>query len=166
MTPTQWRIYQCQKEVFREMQNYGNNQDPESNNKMTKNPTKEIISPLPPSPAESNVEVARRPIEEKVNPPSYVKPKVKLTRRPRKERVYPPLSSNKERDKDGDWDMIKDNFSNLEDDFDVLYNMVSMLPNEYDVVIEVTNVEEECFVDEMDYHKLVCYYVMNNNCIE
>ena len=38
--------------------------------------------------------------------------------------------------------MIKDNFSDLEGDFDVLYNVVSMLPAKYDVVTKVTNAKK------------------------
>ncbi|XP_050915310.1 uncharacterized protein LOC127130326 [Lathyrus oleraceus] len=43
--------------------------------------------------------------------------------------------------------------------------MVSMLPREYDQVIEVEETEE---IDkaEMDKHRRMCYYVMNNSCIE
>lgn len=83
-----------------------------------------------------------------------------------KEKVDPPLSSNKEGDNDGDWEMIEDNFSNSEDDFDVLCNVVSMFPIEYDVVTEVTYAEEEFSTEEMADHRLVCYYVINNGCIE
>lgn len=43
--------------------------------------------------------------------------------------------------------------------------MVSMLPIEYDKVTEVEETEE---IDEaeMDKHRPVCYYVMNNDCVE
>ena len=41
--------------------------------------------------------------------------------------------------------MVEDNFSVSKGDFDVLCNMVSMLPVEYDVVTEVIDAEEEYF---------------------
>ena len=43
--------------------------------------------------------------------------------------------------------MIAYNFSGSDGDFDVLCNMVSVFPVEYDVVTEVTNVEEEYSVE-------------------
>lgn len=52
-----------------------------------------------------------------------------------------------------------------EDDFDVLCNMVSILPREYDCVIEVVE-PEDCKEEEMARHKLVCYFVMKNGCIQ
>lgn len=59
--------------------------------------------------------------------------------------------------------MIENNFLDSGDDFDVLCNVVSILLVEYDVVIEVTNVAEEFSVAELVDHKLVCYYVINND---
>ncbi|KAI5425311.1 hypothetical protein KIW84_031199 [Lathyrus oleraceus] len=91
---------------------------------------------------ELRVEVARKPLKEGVNPPSPVKPKAKLEKGPKKEGVNPPLSTNKEEVKDEDLEMIVDNSSDLEDDFDVLCNMASVLPIEYDVLTKVTNVDK------------------------
>ena len=43
--------------------------------------------------------------------------------------------------------------------------MVYVLPREYDCVTEVVE-PEDCEEEEMDKHKLVCYFVMDNECIE
>lgn len=63
-------------------------------------------------------------------------------------------------------ELVKNNFNfGLEDDFDILCNMVSVLPREYGCVTEVAE-PEDYEEDDMARHKLVCYFVMNNNCIE
>lgn len=59
--------------------------------------------------------------------------------------------------------MIENNFLDSGDDFDVLCNVVSILLVEYDVVTEMTNVAEEFSVAKLVDHKLVCYYVINND---
>lgn len=65
-----------------------------------------------------------------------------------------------------DSEMATDNFdSGLEDDFDVIYNVVSVLPWEYDFVTEVKE-PVECDEKETVKHKSVCYFMMNNGCIE
>lgn len=65
--------------------------------------------------------------------------------------------------KDG---LVTNNFEvGSQDDFDVLCNVVSVLQRDYDCATEVsepTDYEEE----EMMKHKLVCYFVMSNGCIE
>ena len=43
--------------------------------------------------------------------------------------------------------------------------VVSILPIEYDVALEVTE-DEEDFTKEMVVHKPMCYYVMNNGCVD
>lgn len=43
--------------------------------------------------------------------------------------------------------------------------MVSVLPREYDCVTEVIELVD-CNEEEMAKHKPVCYFVMNNGCIE
>lgn len=62
--------------------------------------------------------------------------------------------------------MATNNFdSGSEDDFYVIFNVVSVLPTKYDYVIEVTkpmDYDEE----EMAKQKHVCYFVINNGCIE
>lgn len=107
--------------------------------------------------------LAKRPSNEKVNPSSSNEPKTEPTTRAGKVIVDPTLSCDREGDKGGDLEMIKDNFSDSGDNFDVLCNMVSILLVECDVVMEVMNAEEEFFAEELADHKLVCYYVMNNN---
>lgn len=62
--------------------------------------------------------------------------------------------------------MIANNFSKSEGDFDVLCNVVLMLPVEYDVVTEVTDVKEECVAEEMAEHKPICCYMMTNDRVE
>lgn len=65
-----------------------------------------------------------------------------------------------------DDEMADDDFdSGLEDDFDILCNVVSILPTDYDFVNEVAE-PEDCDEEEMERHKHVCYFVMNNGCIE
>jgi hypothetical protein len=55
--------------------------------------------------------------------------------------------------------------SGSEPDFDVLVNVVSILPREYDV--RSTSEPDEDFVEpELDDYTPVCFYVMNNGCIE
>ncbi|MCI76172.1 hypothetical protein A2U01_0097441, partial [Trifolium medium] len=51
-------------------------------------------------------------------------------------------------------------------EFDVLVNVVSILPAEYDVWSEVTEGEDEFDESELALHKPMCYYVMNNGCLE
>lgn len=56
-----------------------------------------------------------------------------------KERVNLHLATDKEEDKNEDWEMITNNFSKSEGNFDVTCNMVSVLLVEYDVVTEVND---------------------------
>lgn len=46
-----------------------------------------------------------------------------------------------------------------------IYNIVLVLPIEYDCVTKVEDTMEYDN-DEVDKHKHVCYFVMNNGCIE
>lgn len=50
-------------------------------------------------------------------------------------------------------------------DFDVLCNVVYVFPREYNYGIEVVEIED-CEEDELVKYKPVCYFVMNNICIE
>lgn len=54
--------------------------------------------------------------------------------------------------------------SGSEDNFDIICNVVSVLPREYDYI---TKVEEplDYKEEEMVKHKTVCYFVMNNGYI-
>ena len=79
-----------------------------------------------------------------------------VARRPAKERILPPIDENK---------MEDDDLLDSEPDFDVIC-VVSILPSEYDVQSEVTELETDFNQLEMADPKPICYYVMNNGCIE
>lgn len=52
-----------------------------------------------------------------------------------------------------------------EDHFDVLCNMVFVLPKDYDCVTKVDE-PEDCEEEEIAKHKPLCYFMMDNRCIE
>lgn len=52
------------------------------------------------------------------------------------------------------------------DDFVMNCDIVSVLPAEYDMVSEVSEMEEDFMLDETVGGKPVCYYVMNNGVVE
>ena len=79
-----------------------------------------------------------------------------VSRRPVKERLLPPVDEDKMEDED---------LLDSEPDFDVIC-VVSILPSEYDVQSEVTEIESEFDHFDMADPKPVCYYVMNNGCVE
>eukprot|EP00256_Glycine_max_P062132 XP_014631525.1 uncharacterized protein LOC106798860 [Glycine max] len=79
-----------------------------------------------------------------------------VSRRPVKERLLPPVDEDKMEDED---------LLDSEPDFDVVC-VVSILPSEYDVQSEVTEIECEFDHFDMADPKPVCYYVMNNGCVE
>lgn len=89
-----------------------------------------------------------------------------MARRPLKKRIFPSLAPIKVDAKDEDVEMVTENFSTSEGNFEVLCSVVSVLPVEYDVVTEVTYTEEEYSAKDMAGHKPVCYYVMNDGCVE
>ncbi|PNX69000.1 hypothetical protein L195_g056475, partial [Trifolium pratense] len=51
-------------------------------------------------------------------------------------------------------------------DFDVMVNVVSILPLEYDIPTEVNELEEDFEALNLADHKPMCYYVMQNGCVE
>lgn len=62
-------------------------------------------------------------------------------------------------------DMMTNDFDSDSDaSLDIACNVVSVLPREYDQVMEV---EEPGDLTEMEMarHKPVCYYIMNNDCV-
>lgn len=87
-------------------------------------------------------------------------------KRPIKERLNIPLSIDKEDSKGKAYEMLEENSSESEDDFEIMCNIVLVLLVEYDMVIEVIDVEEEYSAKTLFEHKPVCYYVMNNGCVE
>lgn len=63
--------------------------------------------------------------------------------------------------------MITDNFdSRSEDELDIICNVVSILLVEFDHITKVTEEEGDSFAKKMENHKTLCYYVMNNCCVE
>lgn len=63
-------------------------------------------------------------------------------------------------------EMLTDNFdTDSEPSLDITCNVVSVLPREYDQVMEVEEPKDTTEV-EMARHRPVCYYVMNNGYIE
>jgi hypothetical protein len=76
--------------------------------------------------------------------------------------VEPMVSSEKVQEDDE----ITDNFeSDSEASFNVICNVVSVLLKDYDRVMEVEDEEDE-MEEETMVHRPVCYYVMNNGCVE
>lgn len=66
-----------------------------------------------------------------------------------------------------DDDMHTDNFdSGLKGELDIICNIVFVLPIEFDQITEVTEEEDDCFVEEIENHKPICYHIMNNGCLE
>lgn len=65
----------------------------------------------------------------------------------------------------GDEMVISNFYSGSEDDFNIICNVVSVLPREYDCVTKMTELVY-CNEEKMAKHKLVCYFVMNNCCIK
>jgi len=57
------------------------------------------------------------------------------------------------------------NFTESEPSLVIVCNVVSVLPVEYDVPSKIDEVESD-FIEEMVHHKPLCYYVMNNGCVE
>ena len=62
--------------------------------------------------------------------------------------------------------MLIDDFEfGSESSLDIRVNMVSVLPREFDQITEVED-SDDITKMEMAAHKPVCYYVMNNGCVE
>lgn len=61
--------------------------------------------------------------------------------------------------------MTNNFFSRSEEDFEVLCNVVYVLPREYDRVTEVVEIKD-CEEEELAKHKAICYFMMNNRCIK
>jgi hypothetical protein len=57
------------------------------------------------------------------------------------------------------------NFFESDPSLDIVCYVVSVLPVKYDVPSEVNEVESD-FTEQMAAHKPLCYYVMNNGCVE
>lgn len=83
-------------------------------------------------------------------------PIFEMVKRPATERIFPPLPVLKE-------SLPKEDESDLS--LDIVCNVVLVLPMEYDVPSEVNEIERD-FTKEMVAHKPLCYYVMDNGCVE
>lgn len=99
----------------------------------------------------------------------------KVSKRPVKQIIFPALppvvknSPNTCKDSilQVDDEMVIDNFDfGSEVGFNIICNVVFVLPIEFDCVTEVTKTNNEYFVEEMENHKPVSYYIMNNDFVE
>jgi len=87
-----------------------------------------------------------------------------MVKKPAIERIFHPFPEIK-KDLPKEDEVLTLNFSNFEPSLDIIYNVVSILPIEYDIMSEVNEVEEN-FTEEMTNHKSLCYYVMDSGCVE
>jgi len=87
-----------------------------------------------------------------------------MVKEPAIERIFPPLSTIK-KDLPREDEEMTSNFSDFEPSLDIVCNVVSIFPVKYDVTSEVIEVKTD-FTEEMANHKPLCYYVMNNGCVE
>lgn len=94
------------------------------------------------------------------------KPEKKEEKKSVKRKLFSPQEKVYAVKSNHDKDMMTDDFDSDSDaSLDIVCNVVSVLPREYD---QVTEVEEPYDTDEMEMakHKHVCYYIMNNDCVE
>lgn len=95
----------------------------------------------------------------------------RMEKKSMKERNFPPLpsifkSNVKEPFPKEDDEILIDNFDyGSKNDSDVICNVVSVLLIEYNTITEVIGEENEV-VEESTNHKSLCYYVMNNGCVD
>jgi len=87
-----------------------------------------------------------------------------MVKKPASERIFPLLSTVVHQSPKEDKEMTS-NFSDSGNRIDIICNVVSILPVDYDVISEVNDVEVD-FIEEMANHKPLCYYVMNDGCVE
>jgi len=87
-----------------------------------------------------------------------------MVKKPATERIFPLLSTIK-KDLQREDEEMTSNFSDFEPSLDIVCNVVSILQVKYDVTSEVNEVETD-FTEEMANHKPLCYFVMNNGCVE
>ncbi|CAJ2675460.1 unnamed protein product [Trifolium pratense] len=78
---------------------------------------------------------------------------VEVTRRPLKERLIQPEDDQKVENEFGGEKMEDEDLLDSDPEFDVLVNVVSILPAEYDVWSEVTEGEDEFDESELALHK-------------
>ncbi|MCI67548.1 hypothetical protein A2U01_0088807, partial [Trifolium medium] len=80
-------------------------------------------------------------------------------KRPVKERMSAPMVVAKKEERIKGGHMEADDFLDFEPDLDILVNVVSILPAEYDVWSEVIDGEDEFDNNELALHRPMCYYV-------
>jgi len=97
-------------------------------------------------------------LEDKTIDPNDGQRMVEPGRRLGKERLSHPLV---EEDPNED-DELGSKFMDSEPDFDVICNIVSILPTEYDMVSEVDDSEEEFYPKDIEEYKPMCYFVTND----
>ncbi|WJX16101.1 hypothetical protein P8452_06177 [Trifolium repens] len=90
---------------------------------------------------------------------------MELAKRPMKERLVEPKAESSVAGNVEDEHMEADDFLDSEPDLDIIVNVVSILPREFDVCSEITDDEEESGM-QMALHRPVCYYVMSNGALE
>ncbi|KEH41296.1 hypothetical protein MTR_1g048120 [Medicago truncatula] len=98
-------------------------------------------------------------LEDEVVNPKGNQEMVEPKRRPVKERLYLPLI---EEDPNED-DELGSGYSDSEPDFNVICNLVSILPAEFDMISEVDDSEEEFDPKDMEEYKAMCYFVNNGS---
>jgi len=86
-----------------------------------------------------------------------------MVKRPATKSIFPPLPTLK-KDCPEENKELTSNFSESDPSFDLVC-VVSVLPIKYDVPSEVNEVESD-FTEEMAIHGPLCYYLMNNGCVE
>ncbi|CAJ2661625.1 unnamed protein product [Trifolium pratense] len=84
---------------------------------------------------------------------------VEVARRPLKERLTQPEDDQKVENEFEGENMEDEDLLDSDPEFDVLVNVVSILPAEYDVWSEVTEGEDEFDESELALHKPMCYYM-------
>src|ERR1044072_780030 len=88
-------------------------------------------------------------------------------KKPMAERLFPPLptiveGNEKALEPNEDDNMLTDNFdSGSEEDLNIICNVVSIMPAEFDRLSEITEDEYDGATQESKDHKPICYYVMN-----
>ncbi|KAK2384028.1 hypothetical protein QL285_071424 [Trifolium repens] len=90
---------------------------------------------------------------------------MELAKRPMKERLVEPKVESSVAGNVEDEHMEADDFLDSEPDLDIIVNVVSILPREFDVCSEITDDQEESGM-QMALHRPVCYYVMSNGALE
>ncbi|CAJ2654731.1 unnamed protein product [Trifolium pratense] len=93
-----------------------------------------------------------------------------MAKRPMKERLSvvleEPTAEPAKEMVEGEDDMDDDDLLDEGLNFDVMVNVVSILPLEYDVPTEVNELKEDFEALDLADHKPMCYYVMQNGCVE